>query len=49
MVDWWNTCITDISNPSLIQPEFVFSAGWGTKEAENVFSHTSGGRDDNQV
>jgi hypothetical protein len=23
--------------------EVLFSAGWGTKEAENVFSHTAGG------
>ena len=28
--------------------EVLFSAGWGTKEAENVFSHTAGAWDESQ-
>ena len=28
--------------------EVLFSAGWGTKEAQNVFSHTAGAWDESQ-
>jgi hypothetical protein len=31
------------ANVSEILDDVLFSAGWGTKEAENVFLHTAGG------
>ena len=32
----------------IVNNEVLFSAGWDTKEAENVFSHTAGAWDESQ-